>query len=406
MPSGSVSWFSGSHWDSRATRPVAAVDTSDVLAQNPTTKPDARLRILLVDDDPQVRKVVARVLRKAELEVVEVNSGREALGELRSTTFDVLVSDVHMPELTGLDLMRAVRAVDLDLPVILISGAPDVPTATAAVEHGAFRYLTKPIDSVVLCDSVQRAARTRNARTAQTTPDRRQLQSSFQHALDSAWLAFQPIVDARSGEVCAVEALFRNDEPSLQAPQNVLAAATELGRLFEVGRRVRSLAAAAIETLPAPLAMFVNLHPYDLHDLDLGSNLAFTKHASRIVLEITERASLQISSDLLSRIAWLRQLGFRVAIDDIGAGYSGLTSFAELMPEVVKIDMSLVRGCHDNVIKQRTIGALAKLCHELRCTVVAEGVETVEERDCVTQLGCDLLQGYLLGRPVRDLPKP
>jgi EAL domain-containing protein (putative c-di-GMP-specific phosphodiesterase class I)/CheY-like chemotaxis protein len=363
------------------------------------------LRILLVDDDPAVLKLVARVLRKAELEVVEVSSGREALGELRATPFDVLVSDVHMPELTGLDLMRAVRAVDQDLPVILISGAPDVPTAAAAVEHGAFRYLTKPIDAVVLCDSVQRAARLRSDRNPAVPTGRRQLEISFQNALDSAWLAFQPIIEARSGRVCAVEALLRCDEPTLRSPPSVLAAATELGRLFEVGRRVRSLAAAAIENLPAPLSMFVNLHPYDLHDLDLGSNPAFARHARRIVLEVTERASLQISSDLASRLSYLRQLGFRVAVDDIGAGYSGLTSFAELMPEVVKIDMSLVRGCHENVIKQRTIGALAKLCRDVRCTVVAEGVETAEERDCVTQLGCELLQGYLLGRPVRELPK-
>ena len=365
------------------------------------------MRILLVDDDPQVRRLVARVLRNAELEVVEATSGREALGELRAAPFDVMVSDVHMPELTGLDLLRAVRAVDLDLPIILISGAPDVPTAAAAVEHGAFRYLTKPIDPVLLCDSVQRAGRQRNRnveRNPGTPSDRRQLEISFQQALDGAWLAFQPIIDARSGRVCAAEALLRSDEPTLRSPQAVIAAATELGRLFDVGRRVRTLAAAAIERLPAPLMMFVNLHPYDLQDLDLGSNPAFARHASRIVLEVTERASLQITSDLAARLAWLRQLGFRIAIDDIGAGYSGLTSFAELMPEVVKIDMSLVRGCHENVIKQRTISALAKLCQDVRCTVVAEGVETAEERDCVIQLGCNLLQGYLLGRPVRELP--
>lgn len=373
------------------------------LASPPATERDARSRILLVDDDPQVRKLVARVLRKAELEVVDVSSGREALGELRASPFDVVVSDVQMPELTGLDLLRAVRAVDLDLPIILISGAPDVPTAAAAVEHGAFRYLTKPLDSVVLCDSVQRAVRTRS-RTERNPADRRQLETSFQNALDSAWLAFQPIVDARSGKVCAAEALLRCDEPSLRSPQSVITAASELGRLFDVGRRVRALAAAEIERLPASLSMYVNLHPYDLHDLDLGSDPAFARHASRIVLEVTERASLQITSELATRLAWLRQLGFRVAVDDIGAGYSGLTSFAELMPEVVKIDMSLVRGCHENVIKQRTISALAKLCHDVRCTVVAEGVETVQERDCVTELGCDLLQGYLLGRPVRELP--
>ena len=123
-----------------------------------------------------------------------------------------------------------------------------------------------------------------------------------------------------------------------------------------------------------------------------------------MILEVTERASLELTPELRSRLARLRKLGFRIAVDDIGAGYSGLTSFTELMPEVVKIDMSLVRNVHLSAVKRRTIGALCKLCHEVGCLVVGEGVETIEERDCLGTLGCDLLQGYLLGRPVRELP--
>jgi EAL domain-containing protein (putative c-di-GMP-specific phosphodiesterase class I) len=149
----------------------------------------------------------------------------------------------------------------------------------------------------------------------------------------------------------------------------------------------------------------VNLHPDDLNDVDLIDESApLTKMASRVVLEVTERASLDSSPKLTERIARLRQLGFRLAVDDIGAGYSGLTSFTQLTPEVVKIDMSLVRDVHKSVLKQRTIGALCHLCHEVGTLVVGEGVETIEERDTLVGLGCDLLQGYLIGKPKRELP--
>src|SRR5690606_797194 len=123
------------------------------------------------------------------------------------------------------------------------------------------------------------------------------------------------------------------------------------------------------------LTLFVNLHPADLHDIDLiDENSPLTPLASRVILEITERTSLESSPQLTERLARLRQLGFRLAVDDIGAGYSGLTSFAELTPEVVKIDMSLVRDVHTSALKQRTIAALCRLCHDSGTLVVAEGV--------------------------------
>lgn len=147
----------------------------------------------------------------------------------------------------------------------------------------------------------------------------------------------------------------------------------------------------------------MNLHPSDLTDVDLVSEVApLTGVASRVVLEVTERASLESSHELSARLARLRELGFRVAVDDIGAGYSGLTSFADLMPEIVKIDMSLVRDVDRSVVRQRTIRSLCGLCHEGGTLVVGEGVESESERNCLVELGCDLLQGYLFGRPSRN----
>jgi EAL domain-containing protein (putative c-di-GMP-specific phosphodiesterase class I) len=126
--------------------------------------------------------------------------------------------------------------------------------------------------------------------------------------------------------------------------------------------------------------------------------------ARRVVLEITERAALDEIRGLPNRIARLRELGFKIAVDDLGAGYAGLSSFAALEPDIVKADMSLVRGIEVSPIKQKLVGAIAALANDLRIQLVAEGIETPAERDCVVSLGAHALQGYLFARPGRGFP--
>jgi EAL domain-containing protein (putative c-di-GMP-specific phosphodiesterase class I) len=123
------------------------------------------------------------------------------------------------------------------------------------------------------------------------------------------------------------------------------------------------------------------------------------------VLEITERASIDSIQDLRQRVARLRETGYRIAIDDLGAGYAGLTSFALLEPEIVKIDMTLVRDVDRLEVKQRLIASITSLCTEMGILVVGEGVETQAERDTLIQLGCDLFQGYFIAKPGPAFPK-
>jgi EAL domain-containing protein (putative c-di-GMP-specific phosphodiesterase class I) len=375
-----------------------------------------RPRVLVVDDEEPMRVAIRRILRE-ECEVTVADCGVRALAELDARTYDAVVSDVHMPDGGGLDLLRSIRRIDLDIPVILVSGAPDVKTAAEAVEYGAFRYLMKPVENALMIDVVRRAVRghrfarlRREALAAAAgaqagAGDRAGLEVRFEQAVAAMWLAFQPIIRA-NGAPFGVEALVRSDEETMADPNSLLDAATRLGRLWQVGRGVRSLAAAAVASRSDVGCVFVNLHPEDLGDDDLVAAAApLSVIAPRVVLEITERASLTTSPALHARLARLRELGFRVAVDDIGAGYSGLASFTELTPEIVKIDMSLVRGIADNPRKQRTVEALCNLCHEVDCLVVAEGIETEAERACVVELGCDLLQGFLLSEPKRGLAR-
>jgi EAL domain-containing protein (putative c-di-GMP-specific phosphodiesterase class I) len=121
--------------------------------------------------------------------------------------------------------------------------------------------------------------------------------------------------------------------------------------------------------------------------------------ASQVVLEITERASLSSVGDLRDRITRLRNIGYRIAVDDLGAGYAGLSAFVALSPDFVKLDMSLVRDVHRSTTQQRLIHSLLAVCKDLDIRVVSEGVETPEELATLRDLGCELFQGFLFARP-------
>ena len=218
-------------------------------------------------------------------------------------------------------------------------------------------------------------------------------------------MATQPIVSCDRRTVLAYETLVRTDEPSLRSPVDLFDVAERLHRTRELGLRIRRLVADLVPTAPESVSIFVNLHPADLEDQELSSKVgALTPFARRIVLEITERATLEGIRGLRQRIDRLRRLGFRIAVDDLGAGYAGLSSLAALEPDVVKADMSLVRGIHASPIKRKLLSAIAALANDLHVQLVAEGIETADENDCVSALGVHAVQGYFFARPGRGFP--
>lgn len=353
----------------------------------------------------------------ARFDVTPLADGATAIERLKADRFDVVLSDVLLQGMNGIDLLRVVRSVDLDVPVILMTGAPDVDAAIEAMDLGALTYIKKPFDPAVLDAALARATKLAALARAKReaieaglggwpgSNERAALTTSFERALESMWIAFQPIVDGRTRETIGFEALMRSEEPSMPTPAAVLDAAERLDRLHDVGRFVRArIAEVAAKASNNRALLFVNLHSADLLDEDLFDRDApLSKLADRVVLEITERAAIADISDARHRAAELRRRGFKIAIDDLGAGYAGLTSFATFEPEIVKLDMSLVRGIESSPVKRVIVGRIASLCHDLQMRVVAEGIETHAELACMVELGCEYLQGYLLGRPDQRL---
>jgi EAL domain-containing protein (putative c-di-GMP-specific phosphodiesterase class I) len=166
-----------------------------------------------------------------------------------------------------------------------------------------------------------------------------------------------------------------------------------------LGRAIRTKAVEPIGMLAEGVDLFLNLHARDLLDDQLfRTDTPLAAVAHRVVLEITERASLHDVRDVAARVASLRQLGFRLAIDDLGAGYAGLTSFALLEPEIAKLDMVLVRDVHKDSTKQTLVRTMVSMCKQLGILVIAEGIETQDEREELERAGCDLMQGHLFAK--------
>lgn len=379
--------------------------------------PRPRERVLLVDDDADILREYGKLFERMGLLTVAASNGAEALELLKRQAVDAIVSDLNMPVMSGLAFLREVRGIDLDIPVVLVTGTPELETALAAVEYGAFHYLRKPVDTEKLRETVTRALRfhalariQRQAQALQELPDvglrdRASLDARFDSALERLWMAVQPIVHCGTKSIFAYEALVRSSEETLPHPGALFDAAEALGRTVEIGRTIRAKVSAIVEHSPEGL-FFVNLNPSDLGDEELYSDTSMlSRFADRIVFEITERSTLSGVSGLQARLDQLRSRGFRIAIDDLGAGYSSLTSFIHLEPDFVKLDMSLIRGIHSSSRKRSLVRGISQICaKDLGVEVICEGVETREERDVLLEDGLNLLQGYYFAKPAQPFP--
>ncbi len=372
--------------------------------------------ILVVDDDQAFLSACSRMLGLWGYGVIQAGRGEEALHVLRERTVHAILCDINLPGMSGVEVLRAVRSQDKDVPFILMTAGPELETARLAVEWGAQSYLIKPLPLPQLKDLLHRAVQSchfvRSQRQMLDVSERLVLESQvmreqLEKAFAGMWMAFQPIVSWSQKAVVAYEALMRTTYEPLRYPSDIIHVAESLGEIHNLGQRTRAMIADVLGRHPELPGVFVNLHVLDLLDEHLyAESSSLRPFASRIHFEITERMALEKIPDLRQRIERLRKHGYRIAVDDLGEGYSGLNSFAALEPDAVKLDMSLIRGIERAPTKRRMVQTLAALCAELGTPFVAEGVETQAELSTLIELGADWLQGFLFARPDYPLPVP
>ena len=367
-------------------------------------------KILAVDDEPGILKLVERVMVGAGHEVAGVTRASDAIKLAEATRFDLCITDYDMPGGDGLGLLQRLRDIQPRCLRMLMSGKLDMPIVLDAVNRGeVHRVLAKPFRSEALLSTITDAL-TARARLEEliigaptTAPDKKTQRTQLEECLAGAnvHMAVQPIVDARERTVVAYEALIRSRYPALPTPLAILAAAEEHDMIHELADVVAQRIISWLDKLPGTPHLFMNLHPRELSDpTKLARRLeALQPWKDRFVIEITERNYLLELDEWAQSIDMIGQMGFKLAIDDLGAGYNALAVLAEIQPHFIKVDMSIIRNVDTEPRKRRIIEMLAHFATATDARLVAEGVETPQEAEALVAAGAHLLQGYHIGKP-------
>nr|WP_250812539.1 EAL domain-containing protein [Neorhizobium tomejilense] len=227
-------------------------------------------------------------------------------------------------------------------------------------------------------------------------------------------MAFQPIVDVRTHQVFAHEALVRG--PAGEAAGSVLSAVDSSNRYaFDQQCRVKAIElAASLYNENDDVALSINFMPNAVYEpracirLTLAAATRARFPTKNIIFEFTENEQLD-TAHLFNILRTYRDLGFKTAIDDFGAGYAGLALLAEFQPDIAKLDMALIRGIDTDDARQKLVKHTIAMLHDLGVTPLCEGIETLGELQTLQDMGVNLMQGYWIARPTFEAlaqPRP
>lgn len=219
---------------------------------------------------------------------------------------------------------------------------------------------------------------------------------------------FEPIVHLRSRSIFGVEALSRGPAGSQwEAPTYLFSVAKKAGLLFELDALCRRVALREMAgRVPRDANVFLNCMPSALLDPAFhGPKLVETLEScglrpQQIILEINEQESIQNAELFHKAVHHYRQVGIRIALDDVGSGYASLSTVLDARPDIVKIDLAIIRSVDKDSARAELVSTIVRLARRIGATCVAEGVETKEELEAVEKLGVDYVQGYLFSRAV------
>jgi EAL domain-containing protein (putative c-di-GMP-specific phosphodiesterase class I)/GGDEF domain-containing protein len=226
----------------------------------------------------------------------------------------------------------------------------------------------------------------------------------------AVYVDYHPIVSADDGRVFGYEALARGSLRSLRRPEVMFEIAAEAGLLWELSRLCRERAVDGMrKQLSAGELLFINIDPHDFQDPAFGESDLDVPDPRQVVIEITERTAIKNYPEFRERLRAFRERGYRFAVDDAGSGYAGLGSIANLEPDFIKLDLSLITGIDTNFIKQDLVESIVRFANDQGARVTAEGVEQEAEYEMVKTLGVHFMQGFFLHRPQQaphDLDRP
>lgn len=388
--------------------------------------PELRLAdatVLIVDDNPTNVLLLQRLLERSGIgRTVGITDPRETVTRFHALAPDLVMLDLHMPHLDGVAVLEALRTAsppDSFCPVLVLTADASLEAKQRALAAGAKDFVTKPFEQTEVLLRVKNLLETRalhlrlqrhNAalqeqvdhsaererRQAQKDDERRQ---RVQRVLDEHHIAmaFQPIVNLETSRVAGLEALARFSAPPQRGPHEWFAEADASGLGSDLELLAVRSAVTRIDQLPGDTYLSVNVSPHTALDPRLAATIRFA--ADRLVLELTEHARVDQYAKLRDALAEPRRAGLRIAVDDAGSGYASLQHILRLRPDIIKLDIELIRGIDSDPAQRALTTALVAFARDIGAAVIAEGIETADELQALRHLHVGYGQGFYLGRP-------
>jgi len=372
--------------------------------------------VLIVDDEPAISELLTILLTSHGYTTKVAGTGRQAL-DCITPNIDLILLDMFLPDAEGMKICQQLKSnsQSKDIPIIIITGNQNKSDKIESLYLGAEDYLTKPFEPEELFARMDVVLRRHHAGSNREIDTQDQeIICELKRIIDeeSVNVSFQPIYFLKPMRLFGLEMLSRpQTNSSMISPEILFKNALKYGVYHEVEMiGWRKAIKIAADLFDGRQKLFLNCDPY-LVESDKFKTVkeefnSFGMSCNEIFLEITERSAVSAFEVFYERIKEYRQDGFKIAVDDMGKGYSSLESIIEIRPEAVKLDRHLVKGVSQDSYKSSIIKLFVSFCRENGIICVAEGIETKEDFDALIELGVEGGQGYYLYRPTSfvDLP--
>ncbi len=358
--------------------------------------------LLLVDDERDFAETMALRLEMRGYEVTIAHSGEEALESAKKKP-NLILLDVMMPVMDGYQICSKLREdrKTKNIPIIMLTAKNMPQDKVEGLQIGADDYVSKSFDLEELFARIDALLR-RSSFFEEMEQDKVSLIAELKEIVrkESVEIVFQPIFHLEPRRLFAYEVLTRGPEKSpLYNPENLFKCALSYGILPDLEMVVRKKTLAIIGDSAEEKVFFINTSPCIIESDRLNKILALYTNPRQIVLEIVERSEVKNFPLFCKTMNSIKAKGFKISIDDVGSGYSSLDAIAELEPDFVKIDMSLIKDIHRNPTRQNLIKAIMFFCNQDKIIPIGEGIETEDEMKALISLGVEIGQGYFLGKP-------
>jgi EAL domain-containing protein (putative c-di-GMP-specific phosphodiesterase class I) len=392
----------------------------------------AQARVLVIDDEPANVRVLVKMLERAGYMNVEgLTDSRVAKERFTDLAPDLVLLDLHMPPPNGFEILEWISSTQAEnayTPVMVITADATDETKEQALMAGANDFLVKPfqmsetllrvrnlLHTRALHDQLQRHATSLEAQVAEhdaaeivAAAIRRGKADAVRGVLagDGLTMVFQPIVDLVDGSVQGAEALARFSPEPMRTPDVWFADAADVGLGAELELHAIGLALDQCNGAGLPAGVFLTVNASAATILSPGLfEMLEARARPGLVVELTEHAHIADYAPLTESLDHLRSLGVRLAVDDAGTGYAGLSHLLQVQPAIIKLDRFLITGAENDPARRALASSLVRFSTENGAMLIAEGIETEVELSVLRDLGVTRGQGYLLARPA-PLPLP